>query len=318
MLPGQRSAFTGVVSAGCPIQPDNLFSMRRGALGAIAGIAALLLVLPSIAQSAEPSHAKSGRTIIPPYRGLSFDLHGTHGYEVAVRTKGPDRLVVEVSSRGTFAEYTVPAHNKDRRIEAKLGGLGAIAMRFDPAGPIEKSTEPQGDCKGRRERFQKGTFHGRFRFRGERGFTTGRVKRASGLFSHSFREVCKGKNAGRNGNPALEPTLIARSHGSDRTIAVEVFLEEGSAVSYWATIVESRLGLRIERTIITGAESATYVPGAAGEVTMTPPAPFSGAVEYRPNDPAGHVWQGTLSALFPGLGPVPLAGTRFGVVRRGS
>lgn len=273
------------------------------------------VLTPLAGATAPPTHAEPGHTVIPPYRGLSFHLRSTHGYEVAVRTAGSDRLVIEASSRGTYLEYTVPAHNSDNRIEAKIANLGAIAMRFDPSGPLERSTEPQGECKGRRERFQRGAFHGRFRFRGERGFTTVRASRASGSFSHSFREVCAGKNAGRNDNPELQPTLIARSNAGGRSLAVEVFLGEESA-SFHAIVVEKRSGLRVERTLIQGAGPNSYLPEPDGAATLIPPLPFTGTVKYQPPSIGGEAWSGSLSASFPGLGPIALAGHGFRVTDR--
>jgi hypothetical protein len=290
---------------------SQAFGRRR--IGTAIAIAILLAAISSSPALASPQ-GRSGRTVIPGYRYSSFHLRGTNGYELDVSTVGADHLAVELFSGPNYVSYLTPAKIGHDRVEAKIGGLGRIMMEFKPSGPPQKSTEPQGECRGRRPLGQYGVFKGWFGFRGERGFTAVKANRVEGYREESFREVCKG--GGRNGyaeEPPLEPDLAARASRGDRAVSVEIFLKP-EELSTHAAIRERRGRLEIERMIGIAGERGLYLPQSDGSALITPPAPFTGEAEYRPEALAGAPWTGTLSAPFPGLGVVRLAGNRFEVL----
>jgi hypothetical protein len=49
----------------------------------------------------------------------------------------------------------------------------------------------------------------------------------------------------------------------------------------------------------------------SGAITATPHRPFHGTAEFQPKRGATGSWLGTLTAVFPGKGAIPLAGPTF-------
>lgn len=274
---------------------------------------ALGIVVVLASATASPGFGASSirrrQTVIPPSRYTSFALRGTDGFQVFVSTAGSSHVAVELFRGPDYLSYVAPATIGNDRVEAKIGRLGRIAMRYEPSGPWRPSTEPQGHCRGRVPRVQNGMFIGHFNFRGERGFTTAGATRVRAFREESFREVCKG--GGRNGfaeQPPLKPSVVATATHGDRTVSVELFLKP-EELSTHANVRERRGSMLIERTIGIAGEGSRYAEQGDGSVIVTPPPPFRGEADYAP----GTSWTGTLAAPFPGLGVIPLAGGDFGV-----
>jgi hypothetical protein len=286
----------------------------RGRLltGTTVVMAALLLAVVLVpATAASPSLRRE--TVIPASRSLFFHLPASDGFEALVATVGDRHVLIQFLSQPDYVSYLAPATISQDQIDAQIGELGEIEMQFRPSGPAKKSSEPQGQCRGRRSLVEKGAFVGRFRFRGERGFTAVDTSRVEGLREEAFREVCKG--GGRSGfaeEGPIKPDLIARTGRGNRAVSVEVFIGS-ERLSTEATVREKDPGLVVERTVIVGGEASLYSPQGDGSGLISPPSPFSGEVDYRPASLGGNPWVGTLSAPFPGIGVVRLAGKRFSV-----
>lgn len=286
----------------------------RGKLltGTTVVMTALLSAVASVPATAA-SLSLRRQTVVPASRSLFFHLPASNGFEALVATVGDHHVLIQFLSQPDYVSYLAPATISQDQIGAQIGELGEIEMQFRPSGPAKKSSEPQGQCRGRRPLVEKGAFVGRFRFRGERGFTAVDTSRVEGLREEAFREVCKG--GGRNGfaeEGPVKPDLIARTGRGNRAISVEVFTGS-ERLSTEATVHEKDAGLVIERTVVAGGEASLYSPQGDGSALISPPSPFSGEVGYRPKSLGGDPWDGTLSAPFPGLGVVRLAGKQFSV-----
>jgi len=284
----------------------------RGIVVVALGIAIVLALSAASPVLGSPALHRR-QTVIPPSRYTSFVLRGTNGFQVFVSTAGSSHVAVELFSGSDYVSYLAPASISHDRVEARIGSLGRIAMRYEPSGSWRPSTEPQGQCRGRIPRLQNGVFLGHFNFRGERGFTTAGTTRVRAFRRESFREVCKG--GGRNGfgeQPPLKPNVIATATLGGRAVSVELFLKP-EELSTHASVREKRGSLLIERTIGIAGEDSRYAEQSDGSVLVTPPPPFRGEADYRPGASGGRVWTGTLAAPFPGLGVVPLAGGDFSV-----
>ena len=282
---------------------------RRGVLCAvIAGV--FVLGMP-----VAPSSAKPGYTVVPAARYRSFLLRGTNHFYVLVSVYGGDTVEVELlsPSAGALVAYRVHAQVNGDRFRARIGSLGMVSMRFEPTGPSKATNEPQGDCRGRRALIRPGVFVGRFRFRGEEGFSTASTTRATGSAIHSFREVCRGLDA----DPEVqrpETTLIAREREPTRHIEFRASTRippGGRFTEFVSVLTELKPGLTAERVVFAGGEPA---PGQftfdreSKAASVAPPSPFLGTASLSASNGSGGTWTGDLSVDFPGVGSVSLAG----------
>lgn len=237
----------------------------------------------------------------------SFSVPGSHGYRVDV-SAAAGYLHVLVGGRAAYIEYVTRAQGRGGVIAGDIGKLGKIAMRFLPSGPPRRSDEPNG-CHGHRPTVQSGHFVGRFWFRGEGGYVSAYARRAVGYYEHGFRGLCQG-----DGGRPLRPNLSARAKSGSRSISVAIFLREDEAATH-AEVVEHVGGLHIWREVGLAGPPTTSSVESDGSILISPPPPFSGSVRYSPLSP-GASWTGDLSADFPGLGSLALAGPRFRVSAR--
>jgi hypothetical protein len=272
----------------------------------VALVALALLLFVGVGATVGPVPSAAASSNGPSW---SFTIPGSHGYEVSV-SAAPGYLTVFVDGRSSDVEYLVRTRDRSQgMLEGDIGEFGKIAMRFVPSESPRRSDEPNG-CHGHRPVVQKGHFVGRFWFRGEDGYTSVSVRRAVGYYEHGFRGLCQGPV----GEP-LRPNLTARAATRSRSISVAVYFREYE-VSTDAEVVEHVEGIRIWRFVgLAGPLSASsFEPD--GSIFISPPSPFSGSAEYTPGSSGGS-WVGNLSADFPGIGPLGLAGPRFKVSARG-
>jgi hypothetical protein len=270
-----------------------------------------LVVVSAIVALPGPALAVPGYTVHPGGTWRYFHLPGTHGYSVIVSIEG-QKVQVEALSRSASASYTVPARSEDGRTVARLGDLGLLSMRFRPSGPFRPTTEPQGDCRGRKEEVRSGHFYGRFSWQGEKGFSSARTKKVPGIVIRQFRQVCFGESAAPGNDRAIEPVLAFRSRIANGKVEARLFgLSNGSFME--AGTAEVRSKLRVERRSWGGGERA-LTWHSAGHATFTPSLPFLGGAEYLSEAAPGFKWLGDLRVGLPGGGVTSLAGPGFEVV----
>ena len=254
----------------------------------------------------------------PAARYRVFALNGSNHFYVAAYVYNGDAVDVELINprQQSTISYRVSAQVNGDLVRARIGRLGRFSMRFEPSGPFKPSTEPQGDCRGRRALVRDGVFVGRFALRGEQGFTTATATRARGLAIHSFREVCKGVDAGSEVERP-ETTLLAHRSEPGRKIdfRASTRVPPGGRITEFASVLtESSPGLEIERAVFGSGEATTgqfTFDRTTGTATVAPPGPFLGSAALPPSDSSGGPWAGDLSAEFPGVGRIALAGPDF-------
>lgn len=278
----------------------------RGMRGPV-GLVFVILVLA--VPSSVPAEAKPGFTVHPPESWKVFGLAGTRGYSVLAVFAG-QKVTVEAISRNSVVRYIVPARSRGGVTTARIGRLGVISMRFRPAGPYFPTTEPQGDCRGRRAQVQRGMFEGRFRWRGEKGFSQARTHRVSGISVRSYREVCRGETAAIGRDEADRPFVSARLKAHRQAREVEVYGSVKEGVTLVGRLISELPSLFIERTVISYLDRGLWVDSQGNQI-ITGDSPYRGAAELRANPDENERWSGDLEAKFPGQGYVALAGTGF-------
>lgn len=288
---------------------------RKHCLTRTAWAILLIAVVGWVAVS--PSNA-AAHNVIRGHRSWGFELAGSNGYTLSVTVFGRHSVEVDATGSGGIVSYSVPAHwTSDGHVRARIGQVGHLSGRFRPSRPPTQTTEPQGDCKGRRALGQPGAFVGDFQFRGEQGFTSAKATRIQAMAIHSFKEVCNGNaDGGRDNNPGQpgrreSTTVTARSRARGR-ITEFVALSSSLETRFEASVVERHRGALIERQVAAeGREEDVAVNPDGGTVTVSPPMPFNGSAVLEKSAGLPTSWSGSLTAFFPGLGRVSLAGSRF-------
>jgi hypothetical protein len=298
-VPAKRSR------AGGPFIDDASEACGEASLGRVVVRRVLAAAFLAAVISAAVLRVSASAASLAPSWG--FSLKGSNGYRLYISTDGQDHVDVLVHDRAVYVEYVAPARTKNGLVEAHIGGLGKIAMIFVPSGPPERSKEPNG-CHGPRPTYQSGHVEGRFWFRGEHGYTSASTDRTPALSERGFSGLCQG-----GGRPEI-PNLVVRAKSGHRAISVSVFFREYEVATH-AEITEQVGALSIWREAGLAAPLGTATPGSDGSVLISPPSPFSGSVLYTPQATVAR-WTGDISAAFPGLGTVSLAGPRFRVSTR--
>jgi hypothetical protein len=279
-------------------------------------LAGVLLI--SLCVGPQNAFAKPGYSVYPASKYQVFSIHGTHGSEVfvAVSPGGLVEVTVFQLRKSGIVEYAVRGSYEDDQIKARFPGLGRIKMRWKPSGKPEVTDEPQGDCVGRKALIQEGRFVGRFSFRGERGYTEAKAKRVEGRTIQTFREVCKGTDAGPQPSTSSEEILTADNRGDGkREIGFEAWSKEewGSRIEgFEAVLIERRRDIGIRRFTFSGGEPVAgqfIFDNQARSALVAPPGPFNGSAELT--DSPSERWTGNLSVSFLGVGRVSLAGPGF-------
>ncbi len=290
--------------------------MRRMKTAQVVGLIALGLL--SFSVRPQNADAVPGYSIHPASKYREFFVRGSHGSElfVSVSVGGIAEVSVFQWGKSGSVEYAVRGSYTEDHIKAQFPGLGHLDMRWQPSGRPEVSDEPQGDCKGRKSLDQQGVFVGGFSFRGERNYTAVKVRRVKGFTSQTFREVCKGPNAGPQPPTVSEEILTAdRRKSNEREVGFEAWSKEewGTRIQgFEATLIERRRNIGIRRTTFAGGEPVAgqfVFDNQAQTASVAPPSPFHGTAELM--NSSSSPWTGDLSVPFLGLGQVALAGSGF-------
>jgi hypothetical protein len=270
-------------------------------------------------------------------QSASFSLRGSNGFALDVTGEGGEVTVIASERRpptATFAPsgrprlagtgngassvYTVPATVAGpAALDAGLGPLGRIAVRFRPSGRRVVSTA---EACGRSARVVRrlGVFVGTIRFEGEDGYTTVAATSARGSVGTPMPSDC--------GSPGPSPGAAVASSRSTATgsvagSAVLSAVDPRAGSSFRAAPGPGGVGFsaRVEErtddgvTVVRHAQAGA--PAAAFDfnrsltwAAVTPPAPFSGTARFAAA--AGVRWAGSLRVTFPGLS-VPLTGPGF-------
>lgn len=296
------------------------------------GCALLALGVPASAQ------ADRGYEVKEKILRTEMTLPGSNGYAISLRTSGHDEIEVEASKGGVSAMYKAAAHVTHRRIEADLGSLGRISVRFDgridPPAPTPISLW---ECKGRTSIRESGRFHGSIRFSGEQGFTRVRATQARGTVTKNFRRVCRfaawiralvGALGGSDradddlGFPITVGVAGSKTGGkrvSLRTVGLEGprrGIRPGQFIGFGSADLRERQGrISILRSAVVELDRRSVLLGDKGleprAAAVSLAKPFSGEATYAKEPGTISTWSGSLSVWLPGIGAVPLAGPGF-------
>lgn len=254
-----------------------------------------------------------------------LELRGSHGYRLeAFAAKGFGVVALQPPENrgglGSSAEYAVfDAKVTDKRVKIDLRGRGRISALFKPTGRVRRF-QPPGNCKGGPETIRFGTFVGKIRFRGERGYTTVRATRARGAIRRQSRLVCKspkrkGKRKQRHKKARKGPLATIFSAGDAATgTAFTAFRssDDPRSALFAATSFEQREGVSISRqALVIGGAARFDFDAGLNSAQIEPPAPFAGSAHFERIDDHASRWEGPLTVSLPGAPDTPLTGRNF-------
>jgi hypothetical protein len=278
-------------------------------------IAALALALPAAGSASDNyvTHAGFSTTgVVPGTNGFKLQFWEGSRRNFKLTVKGHHSKTVYEAEGGPIG---------GGRVSGRLGRRGGFDLRFVPAGR-PRFFKPPSWCLGRPYRWQPGYLVGHFAFRGERDYT-----RARGHRVYAARESWSSLRCHYARGPERHPAKEARlhlgawsngRHGVD--FAAALFHRQArpgaERVEYRATVFDRSGPVSVGREVAVAApEGSIAFPGTprvSEAATVSPPAPFVGTAAFTRTRESTFTWTGDLAVDFPGLGPVRLAGPRFG------
>jgi hypothetical protein len=270
-------------------------------------------------------------------QSASFSLLGSNGYVVDITSQGDEVTVIASerwppvatfgpsgrlrsagSGNGASTIYTAPAKAVGPgTVEAALGQLGRIAVRFRPSGRRVVSTARQVCGRPGRVVRRLGVFVGTISFEGEGGYTTVAATSARGSVGTPLPPGCRTPASTSGAAVASSSTLIGPTargavlNAVDPRTGSRFRAAPGPGGVVFRARVEERNadGVTVVRRAQAGAPaSAFHFDRSLTWASVRPPAPFSGTARFAAR--AGVRWRGSLRVTFPGLS-VPLTGADF-------
>lgn len=245
-------------------------------------------------------------------------------------------------TRPSVATYMAHGRVTPRSIEASFGERGAISLRFRRTGRELRASRRAG-CPVSSHRIiaDLGVFVGGLRFRGEDGYTSVDAHRLHGgdvdltALVRCFRGHAPQPLAGDHGQataaavPGVEThpsparrkrfVLEANNRLSLSRVAFAAVAREGDPTRFLAVQASSEGQVGIVRVVTVAAPRPTFTVDAAfSRAVVTPPAPFSGRGVFAHGPGTEKSWSGPLAVSFLGAPNVPLTGSPFAVLLRGS
>ncbi len=322
--------------------------MRRGATLAsgirprVAIACLVLLALPCASASAHV-RALSGEEACPIAHirlnvsyscAAEFTLKGSNGYRITVSGDpggGKDSIELTATGRSGEVNYIASGRVTADRIEAKLGKLGRISVRFVPSGRQRRVKVPK-KCIPERPPVvssRLGSFIGTIRFRGEHGYTRVSARSAEGgvgdpLANTPKRLTCQFHESAEERKRELESVSLDASSSatgvSFSTLRLFGNLRDGllgkpaapgDDYLFLAASIERAGRMSIIRSAgASGGSEGFSFDDALTSATVRPPSPFTGTGNFVRNADGSTGWTGDLAVPLPGLGVVDLTGGR--------
>jgi len=245
-----------------------------------------------------------------------FSLKASHDYRaIVVGTAEHDdghgvvSVLMVASHPRRIAYYATRGYVTDTRLKARFRGLGRIDLRLRRSGRKGRLHAPA-PCNGTTESFDKATYRGRFRFRGEEGFAAAGAHRIAVNPQPWINLACSYHFEVQTENlePSAAGALLSASMKRRRRMEIELTVAKSRPAGRTlatARTAERKHGIAIERQVqfVTDAPAFTY-DAALSTATVELPAPFAGSAAYDRG--AARQWTGDLTVDLPGRPNVSL------------
>lgn len=282
----------------------------------LGGLAVLCLV-PATAASAKGARPFSA----------DFSLRATNGYLIYI-SAGRHQLTMTVAegkprpNHVVETTYSAPGAASPKGVEANLGALGEILLRFVPSGKVitKRRPKPPKGCKAPRTIVRReGAFVGVIRFEGETGYTAVEATEVDGSIGTPENVLCvtfssgSGKGKRRHHRRAPSPPYLGATTAHNALgFAVTATGRHDGRVGFVASSTEKNGLISISRwASVAAAPSDFEFDSRLTTAIVTPPPPFSGTATFRRRQKRPPLWTGSLAVSFPGAPNTPLTGSNF-------
>lgn len=292
--------------------------MSRVALARACGLAALAVLCFAPATAASAKEARSF--------SAEFSLRASNGYLIFVSASRHQVtiMVAEGDLRSNHiveTTYSASGAASPKGMEANLGALGEISLRFVPSGQAITKRRPKlpKGCKAPRTAVRReGAFVGVIRFEGEADYTAVEATEVHGSVGTSENVFCatfsNGSGRGKRHHrlvPSL-PYLNATTAHNALGFAVAATGRNDGRVGFVASSTEKNGPISIFRwaSVVTGPSDFKFDSRLTTAI-VTPPPPFSGTANFRRRPKGSPLWTGSLAVSFLGAPSTPLTGSNF-------
>lgn len=273
-----------------------------------------LLASCLIVSSAAASPGRLANLAEDEFPGVSvaFELEGTNGYSIGFAAydeegDGKGRFYVSVRGKGSSAFYSAPAALTESAVRADLGALGKIDLVARASGR-RKTIHVK--CSDEKFTYEPATYEGTVDFRGEEGYTQAHATRVAK--APTISSFCGGSGSGEATGVGLPGArLRGLSFARGRTLSFQFNKNRPLSRTLFSASLKEREGRVFIVRDVKGRvpASAFRFDESLQDVTLSPPAPFSGSASLRrtPNAVSPFL-EGDLAVDFPGRSHVLLGG----------
>ena len=263
----------------------------------------------AVARAAEPDPGKAVDR--STYVALHFPGADGERFDVIPFRR---HLFLTISRRHDSIQYFARGFASAKRIQGSFGRFGSVDVRFEPQGHPHFDPAPK-PCTGGTD-VQRGVFTGSIEYVGDSGYAPVSRTQAPGLVAVSHvgcrpTEVPLDPDSYPPSPAAIALTAWDGDAFGAGTLFEALQLDGKRHANFFATTSSRERGVSISRTVYRAAPSDRFTFNLREHrARVEPPPPFAGEASLTRTG-GENVWAGTLSATFPGLGAVPLAGPEF-------
>jgi hypothetical protein len=292
--------------------------MSRVALATAWGLGTLAVLCFA---PATPASAKEARSF-----SAEFSLRASNGYVISV-SASRHQVTITVAEGGLRSNhvvettYSASGTASPKGVEANLGTLGEISLRFVPSGQTITKRRPRlpKGCKAPRTAVRReGAFVGVIRFEGEADYAAVEATEVHGSVGTSENVFCvtfsNGSDRGKHHHRLVPsvPYLNATTAHNALSFAVAATGRNDGRVAFVASSTEKNGPISIFRwaSVAAGSSAFRFDPRLTAAI-VTPPPPFSGTATFRRRPKGSPLWTGSLAVSFLGAPSTPLTGSNF-------
>jgi hypothetical protein len=216
-------------------------------------------------------------------------------------------VLIRIARRGESVLYGAPAIVEEDAIEADLGALGRIDVRYVPDGRTVRQGSP---CVRRKAAFDGGFYEGTIKLRGEEGYASVDATRAPGDLGLILSLLCVQTGSEGFGGHSPGARLTAQRTFAGGSTVLDARINSPTRPSrFEASISETHGRLHVFRSVrAVGPPAAFSYDVPRGKAVIAPPLPFAGVGRFQRRAHGPGRFLGNLAVDFPGHSDVHLGG----------